>query len=229
MPDGAWRSRGVLQGGDVALGQAELAGLEQAAHDLAAARVRQVLRRTSISLGATAAPSRLRAKAEQLAAQLVARLVAVLQRDERLDHLAGHRVGLADHAGLGDGRVLHQRALDLERADQVAGGLDHVVGAADEPEVAVGVAPGEVAGEVPAAGEAVAVALRRRAVAAEHRRPARPQRELALDARLGRPDVRRRRALGRPRRGPAPRPRCPGSGRPIEPGRMSHRRGSWRS
>jgi hypothetical protein len=56
--------------------------------------------------------------------------------------------------GLGDGRVLDQGALDLERADQVAGGLDDVVGASDEPEVAVGVASGEVAGEVPAVVEA---------------------------------------------------------------------------
>ena len=70
-------------------------------------------------------------------AQLVVRRVAAAQRDERLDQLAGHRVGLADHAGLGHRRVLHQRALDLERPDQVPGRLDHVVGAADEPEVAV--------------------------------------------------------------------------------------------
>ena len=68
--------------------------------------------------------------AQQLPAQRVGRLEAGLQRDERLDDLAGHRVGLADHAGLGDGRVLHQRALDLERADQVARRLDHVVGRA---------------------------------------------------------------------------------------------------
>ena len=63
-----------------------------------------------------------------------------LQRDERLDDLADHRVGLADHAGLGDGGVLHQRAFDLERADQMPGRLDHVVGAPDEPEVPVGIA-----------------------------------------------------------------------------------------
>ena len=113
-------------------------------------------------------------------AQLVARLEAGPQHDERLHDLAGDRVGLADHAGLGDRRVLHQRALDLERADQVAGRLDDVVAPPDEPEVAVGVAAGEVAGEVPAAGEALAVALLLVEVAAEHRRPARPQRELAL-------------------------------------------------
>ena len=43
------------------------------------------------------------------------------ERDERLDDVAGDLVGDADDAGLGDGRVLEQRALDLERADEVAG------------------------------------------------------------------------------------------------------------
>jgi hypothetical protein len=52
--------------------------------------------------------------------------------------------------------MLHQRALDLEGADQVAGGLDDVVGAPDEPEVAVGIALGEIAGQIPFAGEAFA-------------------------------------------------------------------------
>ena len=69
-------------------------------------------------------------EAQQLAPQRIVRLEAVLQGDERLDDLTGDRVGLADHAGLGDRRVLHQRALDLEGPDQVAGRLDHVVRAA---------------------------------------------------------------------------------------------------
>src|SRR3989304_4589930 len=62
--------------------------------------------------------------------------------------------GLADAARLGDGRVLEEGALDLERADEVAGGVDDVVGTADKPEVAVGVAAGAVAGDVPAVAEA---------------------------------------------------------------------------
>ena len=95
------------------------------------------LRRNSISFGATAAPSRVRAKPSSSRLSVRRRLAAVLEDDEGLDDLHRDRVRLADHAGLGDGRVLHQDALDLERADQVAGGLDHVVRAADEPEVAV--------------------------------------------------------------------------------------------
>ena len=122
--------------------------------------------------------------AEQVAAQRLGRREAGLQRDERLDDLAGHRVGLADHAGLGDRRVLHQRALDLERPDQMAGGFDHVVGAADEPVVAFRVAHREIAGQVPGAGEAFAVALVLVQVAAHHRRPAGLQRQFALGHRL---------------------------------------------
>ena len=61
----------------------------------------------------------------------------------------------------------------------MAGGLDHIVRAADEPEIAVAIAPREIAGEVPAAGEAGAIALLVAEIAAEHGRPAGPQRDFA--------------------------------------------------
>ena len=114
----------------------------------------------AISRGATAGPSRRagEARAARGAAPRVG-IDARLERDEGLHDLARHRVGHADHAGLGDGRVLHERALHLERADEVARGLDHVVGAADEPEVAVVVALREVAGQVPAVRRSTSVAL----------------------------------------------------------------------
>ena len=41
--------------------------------------------------------------------------------------------------------MLEDHALDLERADAVARALDHVVGPALEPEVAVGVAAAQIA------------------------------------------------------------------------------------
>jgi len=63
----------------------------------------------------------------------------------------------ADHGALGDGPVLEQRRLDLERADAVARGLDDVVVAADEPEVAVRVPVGAIAREVVAVAEGVLV------------------------------------------------------------------------
>ena len=110
----------LLQRGDVALGQAELARLEQAAHDLPAARLRDALDELDLLGRDDRAEPRARACATQLPLELVRGLEAGLERDERLDDLAGDRVGLADHAGLGDRRVLEQDALDLERADQVA-------------------------------------------------------------------------------------------------------------
>ncbi len=161
-------------------GKPQLARLQQPAHDLAAARFRQV--RAEIDLlrrhrGAEAPAG----MAEQLAAQRFRGLVARLQRDEGLDDLAGHRVGLADDAGLGDRRMLHQRAFDLERADQVAGRFDHVVGPPDEPEVAVAIALRQIAGQVPAGRRSTSGSARPRAgsrassTASRPSAPARPR------------------------------------------------------
>jgi hypothetical protein len=47
----------------------------------------------------------------------------------------------------------HQRRLDLHRAQAVPGDVQHVVDAAHDPEVAVHVAVGAVAGEVVLAAE----------------------------------------------------------------------------
>ena len=107
--------------------------------------------RKSISFGATAAPSRTRANPSSSRRNASRRFVARLQGDKRFDDFERHRIGLADHAGFGDRRMFEQHALDLERADQMSGRLDHIVGTADEPVVAVAIAPGEVAGQVVAA------------------------------------------------------------------------------
>ena len=104
------------------------------------------------------------------------------QGDERLDDRARDGVGLADDTGLDHRGMLHQHALHLERPDQVSGGLDHVVGAPEKPEVALFVPSGEVAAEVPVAGEALRVALGVAFVRPEHRGPAAADRQLALDA-----------------------------------------------
>ena len=100
--------------------------------------------------------------------------------------------------------------------DQVPGGLDHVVGATDEPDVAVGVDAGQVAAEVPAVGEALrGSAPRRRGsrgtstasrAAAPARRSRRGRRPGDLPVGDGRP--------GRRRRAPGPPPRSPASGGP---------------
>ena len=73
------------------------------------------------------------------------------QHDERLDRLAAQRVGHADGRRLRHRAVPEDGAFDLERPDAIAGAFDDVVGAALEPEIAVGVATAEIAGAGPAA------------------------------------------------------------------------------
>ena len=84
---------------------------------------------------------------------------AVAQHDDRADDRAALVVGRGHDRGLGDGRVRDERRLDLERADPVARGDDHVVGAALEVEAAVLVACDAVAG-VPRASRATRLARR---------------------------------------------------------------------
>ena len=86
----------------------------------------------------------------QLLAVLVARLDAALQDHEGDDRLAGGVVLGADDRGLGHRRVVDERGLDLGGRDAVAGHVHHVVDAAEQPEVAVVVELGAVAGEVAA-------------------------------------------------------------------------------
>ena len=80
-------------------------------------------------------------------------LAVVLGADSRRitnahDRLAGGLVGGADDRGLGDLRVRDQRRLDLGGGDPVAGHVHHVVDPAEQPDVAVVVLLGAVAGEV---------------------------------------------------------------------------------
>ena len=72
----------------------------------------------------------------------------------------GIGVGLADRAGEGHLGMVHQRILDLRRIDVVAAADDQVLGAAGDPDVAVGVDPAEIPGpEVAALGQRPAIAL----------------------------------------------------------------------
>src|SRR5581483_2311901 len=152
----------------------------EAAHDLAAPRPRQRLLERDL-LGRNDRAQALAGKAEQLAAERVARLVAALERNEGLDDLHRDGIGFADHARLGDRGMLHEGALDLEGPDEVPHRLDDVVRAPDEPEVAVPVAPGEVPRQVEAAHEALPVAFLLAPVAPEHGGPAGAEGQLALD------------------------------------------------
>src|SRR6185503_4258751 len=71
--------------------------------------------------------------------------------DDDSDHTVSEPVvGRADHGDLHDTGVPGEHILDLERVDVLAPGHDHVVDAADHPEVAVLVDPPDVAGAIPA-------------------------------------------------------------------------------
>src|SRR6516162_1751059 len=58
------------------------------------------------------------------------------------------RIGCGNNCGLGHRRVLDQSALQLEQADAVVRDLEDVVGPADERQIPVGVAHGDVAGAI---------------------------------------------------------------------------------
>ena len=87
-------------------------------------------------------------QADQFLLEFVGRLTAGFQRDERGDALALDLVGHRTHGRLGDRVVGDQGALDLGGPQAVAGDVDHVVDSAHDPEVAIVVAAGAVAGEV---------------------------------------------------------------------------------
>ena len=70
------------------------------------------------------------------------------QGDVAVDALALDVVRVADHRGLGDERVADQGALDLGRAEPVAGDVEHVVDPAGDPVIIVLVAAAAVAGEI---------------------------------------------------------------------------------
>ena len=94
-------------------------------------------------------------------------VAAGAQHDERLDRLAPLLVGHADDRGLGDGRVLEEAVLDLDRADVLAAGDDHVLLAVGDHDVrAVEVAA--VAGVEPAVDDRLGRLLGLLPVALEH-------------------------------------------------------------
>ena len=94
--------------------------------------------------------------------ELVAGTVAILagEDDGGLHHLPTDLVRDARDGAFHDRGVRHQRALHLEGADAITGALDHVVGAAHVPVVAVLVAPSNVARVIDAVVPRLTRALR---------------------------------------------------------------------
>src|SRR3954469_20903107 len=139
------------QGSTLRLGlELALAKLDPA--DLAGERLRQVVDELDLARVRVGAQPRPHVVLDVLD-QLVTRGVALGQHDERLDHVSAPFVGRRDSGRLLHGRVLEAGGLDLERADPVAGGDDHVVGAALVPDVAVLVEARRVLGVEPVAAE----------------------------------------------------------------------------
>ena len=82
--------------------------------------------------------------------QLLVAADAVDEDAGGVDAVAAQLVGQADDGGLGHGGVTDQAGLDLGGAEAIATDLEHVVDAADDPDIAVFIAAGGVAGEIPA-------------------------------------------------------------------------------
>ncbi len=85
----------------------------------------------------------------QLQTQLVTWRIASGQHDESLDDLGSFRVGFSDHGNFRNGGMLHEHVLDLKRSDAVRRAGNHVIASGNEPEVAIRVRIGTIAGEVP--------------------------------------------------------------------------------
>ena len=116
----------------------------------------------------------------ELDRQGLSRLVSRSDDDECLDDLTAIGIGYADHGALRHGRMLEQGALDLERPDAVCRRENHIVRAADEPQVPLLVADRAVAGDVPAVTEHRVGLVRVVPVAAEQCGGAALERDVAL-------------------------------------------------
>src|SRR5208337_5275432 len=103
-------------------------------------------------------------------------LITRLYGHVRFDNFHVDGVGFSDGGRLGDGRASQQSRFDFEGADEVAAGVDDVVIAPHEPEIAVRVDGGAVATQVPSIPEFRLVSGGIVPIAANLRRPAWAQR-----------------------------------------------------
>lgn len=120
---------------------------QDTAHNLAGARLGQV-RDDKDGLGGGKGADAFADLHDELLAQGVVDLVALLDGDECVDGLAGELVVDADDGSLGDGGVLDEGGLNLGGGEAVAGDVDDVVDAAADPVEALVVAGGTVTGKL---------------------------------------------------------------------------------
>src|SRR5699024_7666284 len=171
--------------------------LEQATHDLAGPRLGQLGHHRDVArLGdrRDVPGDRGAELVDERAVPLLGVVGALAQDHVGDDRLPRGVVGSAHDRGLGHGVVTHEGRLDLGCGDPVAGAVHDVVDPAEDPQVAVGVPRGAVAGEVVALlGEAgpvgVAVALHIAPDAAEHGGPRLGDHQVALVLRRDLPGV----------------------------------------
>mmetsp|Transcript_5026 Transcript_5026/g.12823 ORF Transcript_5026/g.12823 Transcript_5026/m.12823 type:complete len:722 (-) Transcript_5026:224-2389(-) len=116
-------------------------------HDLPAPRLREA-RREVDGVRRRERADVLPADHDELLSELLTLLRAVHQCHERVDALPLDRVLVAHHGRLAAQVVRVQRALHLRRADPVPTHVNHIIHAARDPVVPVGIAPAPVAGEV---------------------------------------------------------------------------------
>jgi len=139
----------VRQGGRVAklvlLACQDLA--ENAAHDLAGTRLRQV-RHAVDGLGRGERPNALPDLHNEVFPEGVVKLVAFLDGDEGIDGLAGELVLNTDDRCLADGIVLNERRLDFSSGETVSGNVDNVIHTTTNPVVALSVLGCAITGEV---------------------------------------------------------------------------------
>ena len=85
---------------------------------------------------------------DQFLAEHIGGLNTRLQRDIGVNTLALDVMRHANHGGFRNRRVRHQRAFNLGRAHAVAGHVNHVIHAAGDPVIAIGITPRAIAGEI---------------------------------------------------------------------------------
>src|SRR6202000_770807 len=138
-----WRPGHVLQGAGVALRLARFDHVpEQPPHDLAGAGLGQ--RGGQVHRAEPGVAAELGGGLAGYLLGDLARVGPVEQGQEGHRHRALGRVGHPDHRRLGHLRVGHGDGLDLQGGDPVRGHVDHVVGPAQHPQVAVVVQHGLV-------------------------------------------------------------------------------------
>ena len=100
-----------------------------------------------MSSGTASAPISLRTCFFSSSRKRFARLAA-FEHDEHRHGVSLQFVRAAHRGGFGHGGMADQRAFDFDRAQPMAGHVQHVVDAPHDPVVAVGIAAGVVAGQI---------------------------------------------------------------------------------